>query len=88
MSEEEYRISNIMEDAPMEEAQAEDAQPQIAGIGERFVALLIDFGLIANLYGACLWFFGRNLAISSMVLLYLVILAVIIPFILYMTFIL
>ncbi len=46
---EEHRI-NIMEDAPQAEQQPEQEGPILAGVMERFVALLIDGGLVLLLY--------------------------------------
>lgn len=44
---EEYRVTNIMEDSPAASQQAQEQQgPQVAGIGERFVALLIDVAVV------------------------------------------
>ncbi|MBQ7907915.1 MAG: RDD family protein [Elusimicrobiaceae bacterium] len=46
---EEHRI-NIMEDAPQAEQQPQQEGPVLAGVMERFVALMIDGGLILFLY--------------------------------------
>ena len=47
---EEYRI-NIMEDAPQVQQPQQEAQgPVLAGVMERFVALLIDAGVVLFVY--------------------------------------
>lgn len=82
---EEHRI-NIMEDAPSKVEQEQAAfQPQVAGITERFIALLIDFGLVNTVYQLLAAFYIKHASLD-LEQIYLVFAGVIIPFILYETF--
>lgn len=83
---EEHRI-NIMADEvlqPQIEQPAEEETPQIAGIAERFIALLIDWGMISILYQIALIFIVRMVQ-PDLTLLYWLLAGVVVPFILYET---
>ncbi len=82
---EEHRI-NIMEDRQPGTApeQTDEKSTKVAGIGERFVALLIDWGLVSFLYQLLLVIVVRALD-PDLTALYLLLVSVIIPFVLYET---
>jgi len=84
---EENRVGNILDDTPIEQQaqiKKEQAEPKIASVTERFLALLVDFGVIANLYGIFVWFVGNHIQFSSIAQIQLLMLGVNIPFVLYM----
>lgn len=84
---EEHRI-NIMEDAvagqPQTETEEQTQEPVVAGVLERFVALLIDIGLILFLYQIFLFFLLRSVRLN-LSQLYCLAAGVFIPFAFYMT---
>ena len=79
---EEYRI-NIMEDqvvSPTQESQEEGLKT--AGVMERFVALLIDFGVVLFFYQIFL-FFVFKFSYPSLEQIYALCFGVFVPFVLY-----
>lgn len=83
---EEYRIQNIMEDAPAETVSeaSEELEAKPAGVAERFVALLIDWSIISIPY-QLLAAWVLNSMHPDLETIYVVFGAVVIPFILYET---
>ena len=83
---EEYRVANIMEDnIPSADQQTEEKEgPQVAGIAERFVALLIDGGLVTALF-VLVSFFIRGRIEGTLSQLYMILVVLNVCFILYMT---
>ncbi len=80
---EEHRI-NIMEDAPVQTEEEQEMQPQPASIAERFIALLIDWGIISIPYQLlAVWYIKHSFLDLEQI--YLVLAGVFIPFILYET---
>lgn len=80
---EEYRI-NIMSDEPAAALQEQSSVPQIASVPERFIALLLDVGLVIFLYNFFLWLMLSILE-PDMTVLYVLLCGVNVPFILYET---
>ena len=82
---EEYRVANIMEDTVNMEVQSGGEKSlKVAGVAERFIAILIDFGIVLAGYGIALFFLVGPAQIS-VTQMYWLIASVNIPFILYMT---
>lgn len=84
---EEHRIGNILEESapvPPPAETYEQSGPQVAGVAERFVALLIDWGLIGILYQLGLMAALHWLQ-PDLVQLYWLLAGVLVPFILYET---
>lgn len=82
---EENRIANIMEDvAPAQQQEQEQEGPQVAGVAERFVALMIDGGLVMGLFilGLSFWYAKSILTMGQ---IYTLLVGLNIFFILYMT---
>ena len=82
---EEQRINIMSEEPTQPAAQTEvDDTPKPAGITERFVALLIDWGLISFLYQLFLLWILRKY-VFSLEQLYALLAGVLVPFVLYET---
>ncbi len=80
---EEHRI-NIMEDAPVASEENTAQEPQLASVPERFIALLIDFGLVSILYQGFLWVLFHMIE-PDLETIYALLVAMIVPFVLYET---